>query len=438
MKTPRRSSPWTLSFIVALSLGVVLRLIWIEDMEYKLDEKTMFDFVATAVNGGPWPWLGMKSGVALENPGLSAWVFILIGKLMMILTGEPITPVLLCRGVQLLNIAAFALALAFVRNVIHRDEREPWHWALALAALNPLLILMHRKIWTQSVLSFFTIAFFWMFWRRERSRHAFAWGLVGACLGQIHMSGFFFAAGFALWAFLWDRGRTRWLPWLAGSSLGVVPLLPWISAILKHFREGPGGGSMFHGWGEAIQLRYWVFWLTDGVGLHVGNSLGVRRGNPLLTQLGPFLEEPLLVLRDSGQIIPTYYMAALHVLIVVIAARLWLPAWVRFFKQKKYKSRPDPVTHPTGFAIGAAMISYGGILTAATLLVRRYYLLITFPLEWVWLARLALPRHRAWLALLIAALGLISIQMLYVLHRDAGAPLGDYGPAYRTGIMRED
>ena len=35
--------------------------------------------------------------------------------------------------------------------------------------------------------------------------------------------------GFALWAALFDRQSTRWRWWMAGSLVGLMPLLPWLA-----------------------------------------------------------------------------------------------------------------------------------------------------------------------------------------------------------------
>ena len=51
-------------------------------------------------------------------------------------------------------------------------------------------------------------------WRCDKRWGAILWGLAGACIGQIHMSGFYFAAGLALWTAIFapkqTRGATGW------------------------------------------------------------------------------------------------------------------------------------------------------------------------------------------------------------------------------------
>src|SRR5438093_12500113 len=99
---------WPVGLVVALLLGAVVRLVWVEDMEYKADEIYMFEQTQKVGGDEPWPWLGMESGVALRNPGMSVWVFLLLAKV----TGAE-EPMALCRAVMVRNIAAIVRAGAF-------------------------------------------------------------------------------------------------------------------------------------------------------------------------------------------------------------------------------------------------------------------------------------------------------------------------------------
>jgi hypothetical protein len=192
---PSHPSPlsrnWKLFLIFALLAGAVLRLIFVSDMEYKQDEEYMVYRLLNVGKTEAWPWLGIASGVHVKNPGMSVWVFILLGKLF-----GATEPMGLCRAVMLLNIAALLLAFWFAIRWLKDSERTPWLWGLALACVNPFAILYHRKIWAQSVLPFFSMLFLMSWWKRATNWGAFFWGFVGACIGQIHMSGFFFAGGF--------------------------------------------------------------------------------------------------------------------------------------------------------------------------------------------------------------------------------------------------
>ncbi len=416
--------PGTWLIILSLLLGTLLRLAWPLDMEYKLDEQYMFERVVNAGVSEEWPTLGMPSGVHIRNPGMSLWIFIALGKLFGIST-----PVGLNHVVMGLHIRALLFVLGFAYRVVDEKERPLWLWGLVITALNPIAVMYHRKIWAQSVLPFFCMLFLLAWWHRHRRWGGFLWGLVGACLGQIHMSGFFFAFGFFLWAILFDRARPRWDSWILGSALGSIGLLPWIQYILNHRSSNP---AVF-GWEEAIQLRYYVFWLTDPLGLHLGNNVGVLRGPSTLDQLGDFLRYPLL----WGS--PTYLVGAAHLVLAVLGAYLLVCGSTWLWKNRgEWKALLIGRGSETLFAQNATLLGYGLIITLATVNVRRYYMIITFPFEFLFLARLAASSSllgwldgRKLLVSAVAAQALTASAFLLYIHQNDGAPLGDYGTVFR-------
>src|SRR5262249_31909329 len=140
----------------------------------------------------------------------------------------------------------------------------------ALLAVNPLAVLFHRKIWPPSVLPIFIALMLLGWWYRERRRGALVWGLVGACVGQIHMGGFFFAAAFALWALLFDRKRTAWRAWLLGSFLGALPLLPWF-----HYLWTAEHQKMLthRTWVHLIEGKFWTRWTMEPLGFGLDYAL---------------------------------------------------------------------------------------------------------------------------------------------------------------------
>lgn len=404
---------------LAIAVGIVLRVIWIPDMEYKEDEQYMFDRLTHVGKDERWPWLGIPSTVYVRNPGMSVWVFLALGKLL-----SAQTPVGLCLGVIILNCLAISFLPWAIKHNIPKKEQEPWYWATALVSVNPFAILYHRKIWAQSVLPFFSLLLLLSWWKRDRKWGAFFWGLVGAAIGQVHMSGFFYAAGFVAWGALFDRKNIRWTPWFFGSCLGSLTLIPWI----LNFFGRPTGYPMLFGWSEAVQLKYWVFWITDPIGLHLGNPLGVSNGNGVLAQLGDFFRYPMF-----GDL-PTYGVAFAH--LVLLALGIWILALRAYDLVKRRDRLFDLLTgrgSVTAITQNACLWGYGLIMTLATLVVHRFYLIITFPLEFVWIARGALkdPKTgRACLGALFFAQLFVSMQFLSYIHTHQGSMQGDYGMSY--------
>src|SRR4051812_9552275 len=153
---------WLVVLAVALAAGIVFRLMLPGIVEYHGDEKFTFDHVLAVLNGGAWPPHGMKMSIGGPNPGMSVWIFVLLG-----LVFRPETPPELAQAVQLLNVAALLAFLGFIVFAIPRREREPWLWALALWAVNPLAVIYERKIWPPSVLPLFIVAMLCGWWYRR-------------------------------------------------------------------------------------------------------------------------------------------------------------------------------------------------------------------------------------------------------------------------------
>jgi hypothetical protein len=413
-----RRFPWFIGGIVlALVAGAILRLIWVEDIEYKADEAWTFEHSQQA----HLPWLGMPSSVDIPNPGMSLWVFTLLQRI----SGAQ-DPPSLARAVQITNIVALVLLVLFALRHVPREEREPWLWAAALVAVNPLAVLFHRKIWPPCLLPLLTLMMLYGWWYRQRRGPAFLWGLVGACLGQIHMAGFFFAGGFALWAALFDRPwreRVAWRSWLLGSALGALPMLPWLVHLLSHPAERPVNP---HRWVHACELKFWIRWFTESFGLGIDYTFG-----PYFAE---FKRYPLVAGR------PTYLVGLLHWLAVVIAILLLGRAIVLLWGQRgRWREHWIGRGSRTAFTQNAALWGFGLLLTLSSFSIHRHYMIVLFPLEFLWVARLALmstgeqaPPWRGRVALLSLWIVqfLISANMLAYIHQRQDFSGTEYGKPY--------
>jgi hypothetical protein len=403
-------------------VGALLRLLWLEDMEYKFDERFMFDASGRIGPSQPWPWTGMTSGVGLPNPGMSIWVFVLLRKLFL-----ADRPVELARAVVIMNVLALGCILYFAYRVVSSSEREFWLWALALVAVNPTAIQLERKIWAQSVLPVFSMLLLLGFWNRKTRWGAFLWGVLGACVGQIHMSGFFFGLGLLLWVLVWDRSEgqrlpeARWLPWLAGAVLGSLPLIPW----LTHLGSLPHQAHGFS-WLRPLGMNFWFLWATAPLGLHLGYSLGT-------SAFLDFLRTPVM---KGG--IPTYLCALAHS--VALGAGAWIFWQAGKAVRRQLAQHPGTLRElvgiggtPTAFVKSAGLFGFGLLLTLSTVKIFRHYLIIAYPLQYLWLAHLALPEKggRIALSVLLSALLLLSVLFLTYIHLNHGAAHGDYGVAYQ-------
>jgi hypothetical protein len=429
--------PWPLlGVFLALVVGAGLRVIWPNDIEYKADEAWTYEHSRE----GDLPWLGMPSSVDIPNPGMSLWVFTLLQRL-----SRAEDPPELARAVQTTNILALILLVGFAYRHVPRGEREPWLWAAALIAVNPLVVLFHRKIWPPCVLPLLTLAMLYGWWYRRRTSGAFLWGLVGVCLGQIHMAGFFFAGGFALWALLFDRpphptlspgggedrvrGRERvaWRGWLAGSALGTLPMLPW----LFHLLNQPSARPMNpHRWVHAFELKFWIRWFTESFGLGIDYTFG-----PYFRE---FQAHPLVLGR------PTYLVGLLHWFVAGIALFLLGRCLVLLWQQRQqWRELWIGRGSASAFTQNASLRGFGLLLTLSCFSIHRHYMIVLFPLEFLWVARLALGSRatqsslrlgRVLLLSLWLAQFLISANMLAYIHARQDFAGTEYGTPYGARV----
>ena len=410
------------ALVGAVAVGAVLRLLWVNDMEFKGDERWTFERTQLVGKSEPLPWLGMPTSCVLRHPGGTVWVFLGLSHLFNV--HEPTE---LARACQLLNVAAIVLLVVFAWRAVPRDQREPWLWAAALAAVNPLAVLLQRKIWPPSVMPAFTMLVLICWWYRDRRGGAFAWGLLGALLGFIYPAGMFFALGFAVWAFLFDRARVHWRYWLAGSCLGGLPLIPWFIYVWQALPTQP---LSHRSWRHIPELKYWLYWLTESFGFSLDYTLG--------DDFADFLRYPLI---DGS---PTYLVALMHVLLLL--ALVGLVSWAvrRLWQQRRHLGALWVGREsPTAFTQNAGLWGFGIIFTLTLLPVNRYYMQMTFPLMFLWLARLALVHRRplagkltagrAVLLGLWAAQLLISASFLSYIHANQRPIRGEYGIPYGAG-----
>jgi hypothetical protein len=424
---------WKAFLLFSFIAGLFLRTLYVRDMEYKEDER--YDFTQSQVigNTAPWPTYGIASGVYIVNPGMSIWVFAVLAKI-----SGATTPTELARALQVFSWLGVCLVLVFAFFFIEKhEERVPWFWVFSLAMVNPMAILYQRKLWPEPFLPFFSMLFLMGWYRRERWTWAFVWGLVGAILGQIHMSGFFYAGALFLWTAFFGRSnsqRPHWKSWFLGSVIGSLPLIPWAIYVLQH----PTPHAINPGWGEALQFKYWDFWIGDAFGLHLGNALGIYIGDSQIEQLSDFIRYPII----AGQ--ATYLVAVAH--LAIIGCVIWtLLQFARWVSQEvrggwsNFKRDIVGVESPSIFAKNSALLGSGILMTLTNVNIRRYYMMVTFPFEQFWISSFALKRHggKIMLAVLWTAQLLISAHFVGYIHVNQGSPKGDYGDAYHVVVERQ-
>jgi hypothetical protein len=383
-------------------------------MEFKGDEAWMFAKSQSIGVSEPWPTLGMGSGVGIPNPALSVWIFVAIAKIF-----HCATPLDLTRVVSMVNFAAILMLFYFAGWLVPEREKKAWVWAASFMSISLFPVLFSRKIWEQDVLPFFTMPFYIAWWKRGTKAGAFFWGVLGICLGQIHMSGFFFGFAIFAWTLLFDRKSVRWTQWLIGTLLGSIPLLSWVQAIL----------SMQHPLGHnGISFAFYQNWISDSLGLGVGYSLGPHAAD--------FMQYPVVDWQ------PFYLVSLLTYFLSLSGCFLFVFGSIRCITRMR---RAD-----TGSLRNFALIligkgTAGNFLIAAVLIVMglsmsflgipipRHYLIVTYPLAFLFLAKITIASFKKpeiILGTLCVAQFLITLIFLGYIHVNCGAPQGDYGVAF--------
>jgi hypothetical protein len=296
------------------------------------------------------------------------------------------------------------------------EERRLWLWTGALAGVDPLGIILQRKIWAQSVLPLFMWLVF-LGWRsRSRAVGALFWGLLGALVGQIHMTGFLYVPLFVLWAIFahlrrMNRVRTNWIAWFAGSILGAIPLIPWLGYVRS-------GGAHWSASSNGPHGLFWRVWIEDALGWNLDYSLGQAH-------------------LEALKALPMFNGRATRLVEMSLELSLAVGALALGLLLGELLRRPEKVwqrlVNEDVVAFLVAFVGYGFVMTSLNVTLYRHYFLIAYPFEAMtvpllgWLG----GKRLGWVGLLWAAHLLIAVCMLQYLLLHHGAPGGDFGRAFQ-------
>jgi hypothetical protein len=426
---------WTLAF--ALICGGILRSLWIEDMEWKEDERWSYGMSQEVGRTRPWPWVGMPTSLGFPNPGLSVWIFVPMGRI----ANSPTSMARLIVSLNMIGLIGFAAA---VRAYIPSGEREPWLWGLALQAVSPYSIRLSRKIWPPSILTPLLLLL-WISHRYRQARWgAFVWGLLGALIGQVHLSGWIAATGLVLGTAIAERRgrlpRSRyWHMWLLGSVLGLISALPWARAMLAAPVVPPAGPVhrvlLNHVWG----CLYGLVTITTSALPYSILGLGHDTSD---FQVGPIIDgKPLHVPDMLGFFILLAILARIVVRLIdaiVLPAIRWALRTIGHGVGKRHDGDGSASGEPALTArewtstrfylwstVGIPLVVF--ILTVNIYFYHYFYVLC--PFLFVLLAVCMLPWRRVLLGIVIAQ-ALLTFAYLSYVHDKGGTGRGEYGWSY--------
>ncbi len=395
-----------------IAVGIFLRLNWNSDMEWKADEQWTYQKAHETADSGKFPAAGMQSGGGVVNPGLSLGIFALIASF----TQDPLA---MNRVVQLLNILAVLCFTWFALTKIKSEERQVWLYGIALASVSPLAVLFARKIWAQDLLPLVSFLILLSNYYRKKNWGAFFWGFFGALIGQIHMSGFFFAAGIFVFTLLYDRYnkiKFKWLPWLAGSILGSITIVMWFLYMAEHPQFTRF--NIMH----LMQFNFYTYWFLDGLGLNIMYS--VRK------EFWEFIKEPIIF----GT--PLYLIAVAHLFLAAagIFTLKKIAGYAKAFyfnlKQKSFPAFLFANISPTKFYMLSVLLGLGVFMNFSGFTVHPHYLICAFPFVYIFLAKIFERRTLLLKGIIIAQLFITVMFQVYV-HRNNGIKNGDYSITYK-------
>lgn len=393
-------------YILIIILGFILRLSFLNHMEWKYDQAWMFYSSLENANSFTFPWIGMKSGGGISNPGVSVWVFTLLGFIFK-------TPIKMALGVAFLNIFAI---LGFLFFGLKRDSHLEKNLILKTSALwsvAPLAFVFSRSIWAQDILAPFVIIFILSAYYRKKTYAASLWGFFGALLGQIHMPGFFYAFGFFIFLFFKDfkRGEIKhYGPWLLGSFLGALLLLPWLNYLLempKIVKSADPNNSGVIEFKHIFKFRFYTYSILDAFGIHLKYSIGKA--------FKDFLKFP------SG----LYLSGFLHVFLSLTGVM-----GLVFFIKKRREIKWTPFDE----IWGASLIGGGLVLTLIGLKMHPHYIICALPFSYYLAIRL-LETLKPWVTptFIVAQLFVTTLFLTYVVIND-GVPEQEYGKSYQSQL----
>ncbi|HXB12442.1 MAG TPA: hypothetical protein VNZ45_10675, partial [Bacteroidia bacterium] len=255
---------------------------------------------------------------------------------------------------------------------------------------------------------------------RKKGWGAFLWGLFGALIGQIHMSGFFYVLGLVAFTILHDyrnKQPFKWGYWLLGSVIGGLGLIPWILYILSHH------SSTTLAIAHIFVFNFYLDWFLDSHGLNTMYSLH--------KEFWSFIKEPIV----GGH--STYFVGLLHIILagfgLYTVKRLW-GYMKRLFTYLANKELLDKLTiniSSTNFYLFSILLGLGIFMTFSGLWIYQHYLIIVFPFTYIFMAKIFQNRKNLFTFLVFAQL-LIAVNFLVYIHTHNGVKDGDYGVTYRA------
>lgn len=403
----RRQSLWLLAILAA---ALAPRLMWISDMEFKLDEALIAKMVQDLAHK---PWSPLAPVSAHSGVAHSSGVLYLMRAFSP--TGQPLV---IATSTALFNALAISLPLLWVRRV------PIYLFTFALCATSAGLIVYSRKLWSPDLQAPWTILCIGLLAAsryRADFRSVLLMGLAGFCLvmaGHMYLPAAFVAAVGGATVMLVLLAQQRWKPalgWVLGAGLGWATFIPWALLVLN---RAPGTHAARKVLSPLAPFNQWVDSVHMGMMAHTPFGVYERYLRPVLT------------VKVSGPA-ETWLNLTLFWVVIATAIGLSLLAvsiWSAIIDWRAATRDPMVMT-----AI-ALLILMPVALYAARLGTYGHYWLAAIPFFYYWIAWTVVrcsKRWRVWTVAACVSSLLASVCFVGLVHENGGLA-GEYGPSYRV------
>ncbi len=372
--------------------GILLRFIWLDDMEWKWDEQWMWLHSSDWAKNKIWPDLGVMSGGGIVNTGVSTWPFIIFRYLNL-------SPVGMVWAVAIMNVVGIGI---FYLSLIQWNPK--WKHlilpGIAIASTHLLHIIFSRKIWAQDLLPFFTSIAFWGFVNRKSWIGIFAWALGLGLAMQVHMSGFYLAASMILTAIWYDGGVKTSFTWVWKLSMFLVwallPSLNWAFHVISH--AGKSSTSILN----IFKFEFFIRFISDVVGINIVYSLGKTTPE--------FLKAPY---------------SYLNLIFLLILCGIFLFVVYKLFKVKTLRTTIWN-DKESKFLLWAYIILPAFFFTISGINVRDHYLIVLFPMIQILFTIVVNEINPKFISWILVCQFWVSSNFLMFVHNNPNIK-GDYG-----------
>jgi len=345
-------------FLGIVAIAALLRLSYLDLIEFKADEAQHLLRSARLVESGEWPLVGTMASVGIAKPPLMVYLMaipLLLGRDPRVASGF----------IALLNVAAVGGLFLLVRRYY---GLRPAAISTLLLAVNPWAVAYSRKVFTADLLLPFALVFLWGLLRALVDRRP--WGWVSACLSLGLSLYLTFSPVPILLAFLAliviYRGRVSWAHLVFGISLTILVFVPYLyywnmngmDGLVAALRSLRGASDDVMPASKAVILPFqYASWLHSG---HHYSSLAgasIREFAPLRSIFAPLTGVQVLIfLASLGS---TAILAVRSwsrwreqedaARYVILTVWLWLPLFFWTVARSQLQPHYMIVLYPAGF-----------------------------------------------------------------------------------------